>query len=87
MQSNRATLIPIYDSHNLYDYGGNKLHIYNGEKCLCGYIPFLFMIADTSYFKSLKEYLEQPDPSRNICLKCKKAAIKLIDNAKDNDVQ
>ncbi len=69
----------IFDTHVPHSEGGRKMHIMkiNDDKCLCGYKPFLFCIADLRFFgNSIDKYLSQSDPDDNFCKRCKKIFFK-----------
>ncbi len=68
---------PVYDSHNTFYEGGRKIHLMNEEtgRCLCGYEPCFFneVNLDNPYlpYRTTLDYITQPDPDRNLCLRCK----------------
>lgn len=73
---------PVCDTHNNYDEGGRKIHIEDSEtgRCLCGYEPWL---GNAIYFEpewgNIVNYLSQPDPDGNICLRCKQILINALE--------
>lgn len=72
---------PVYDTHNTFAEGGHKVHLMNEEtgRCLCGYEPMfyneVFLDYPKSPYKSTLEYVCQPDPDGNLCLRCKEIFI------------
>lgn len=68
---------PVYDTHNTFYEGGRKIHLMNEEtgRCLCGYEPAFFNEVNLGHpdspYKSTLEYVAQPDPDGNLCLRCK----------------
>lgn len=72
-------VIPIYDTHNLYSDGGRKIHVLNNktDKCLCGYYPNCYDIVplDGRPYNNIIDFINQADPARNICQRCKKILI------------
>ena len=75
---------PCYDTHNTFFEGGHKVHLMNEEtgRCLCGYEPMfhneVLLDHPESPYKSTLEYVCQPDPDGNICLRCKDILTKRI---------
>lgn len=78
---------PIYDSHNLYSEGyGRKVHIIDADtgKCLCGYeTPFYSAVDYQSHFGDVVSYISQPDPSGDICKRCKQIMINALEIKED----
>ena len=73
----RNNIYPVFDTHNTFCEGGRKMHLMNWEtgRCLCGYKPGFFNEVNLDHpespYKSTLEYVSQPDPDRNLCLRCK----------------
>ena len=73
----KNNVYPVYDTHNTFYEGGRKIHLMNEEtgRCLCGYEPGYFNEVNLghpySQYKSTLEYVSQPDPDGNLCLRCK----------------
>ena len=65
---------PCYDTHGTFAEGGHKIHIKHedSERCLCGHDAFLSneIFLEPPY-DTLISYVNQPDPDRNICQRCK----------------
>lgn len=70
-------IYPVYDTHNTFYEGGRKIHLMNEKtgRCLCGYKPAFFNEVNLGHpdspYKSTLEYVSQPDPDGNLCLRCK----------------
>ena len=74
-------IFPVFNTHNTFAEGGRKIHLHNYDtgRCLCGYDAGLFSEVDLSQFNDdLIEYIAQPDPDGNICLRCKSILINNI---------
>lgn len=72
-----ATII----THNTHAQGGRKTHVVRMDtgKILCGTVRWLHYVIP---LKVTIDWLNQPDPDGEICLRCKCAAIKIINQNK-----
>lgn len=67
-------IFPIFYTHNTYYEGDGKIHLFNEKtgKCLCGFDIKLFFEVDYKHdFKTLNDYVMQPDPDGCFCKRCK----------------
>lgn len=65
-------------THDRYSEGGRKMHITTAESeldslALCGYFGAYSVTTEIN-----KEWLEQPDPDNEVCLKCRRKAERLL---------
>ena len=65
----------MYSTHDNFSTGfGRKVHIADEHSVLCGYTD-MFGVTEID-----EEWINQPDPDKELCSKCKKAALKRLSN-------
>ena len=76
-------LYPVYYTHGTYAEGGRKIHIRHEDstKCLCGFNTEFYLCNEVLMEKpydNIVAYIQQPDPDKNICQRCKNILINKI---------
>ena len=74
---------PIYYTHGNYYEGGRKIHIRHDDstKCLCGFDTETHLCNEVFLEKpydNIIAYIQQPDPDKCICQRCKSILINKI---------
>jgi hypothetical protein len=65
----------MYSTHDNFSTGfGRKVHIADEEKVLCGYSG-MFGVTEID-----EQWINQPDPDKELCSRCKKSALKRLSN-------
>lgn len=66
-------LFAMYSTHGYFSEGGRKTHIANETgKVLCGFDGYFGVTEIT------EKWIRQSDPENELCQKCKKAALLLV---------
>ena len=74
---------PIYYTHGTYAEGGRKVHIRRdgSTRCLCGFGTETHLCNEVFMekpFDNIVAYIQQPDPEKNICQRCRSILINRI---------
>lgn len=74
---------PVYYTHGTFAEGGRKIHIRHEDstRCLCGFDTETRLCNEVFMEKpydNIVAYIQQPDPKKNICQRCRNILISKI---------